>query len=106
MPMTTVYPGYEPLYTILKLALDQAQEGKGDERHNQGSLDFTSQPIMSIPRLLGSDSGVFFQAIKKIQEAQRLPTPEAAMFEYLGAINYIAAGILLLQEKINKEIKK
>jgi hypothetical protein len=93
-----VKDGYYPLFDMLMKALDQSQNGKGNERHNVNPKPFVDQPIMSIPRLLNHDSGVFFQAIKKIQEAQNL-SPDRAEREYLGAIVYIAAGILLLKEK-------
>lgn len=87
-----IEPGYEQLADVLQAALDQAQRGKGKERHAQ-DLPFDSQPIMAIPRLLSSDAGLLYQAIKKLQESARME-PEACIKERLGAINYIAASIL------------
>lgn len=52
---------------------------------------------MEIGRMVGQ-GGPSFQAIKKIQEAMRLPTREAKKHELLGAINYVAATILLIEE--------
>ena len=97
-------PGYEDISIIRQLALDQAQHGKGKERHAQ-DLPFDQQPIMQIPRLLSSDSGLLYQAIKKIQESSRMST-EAAIKERLGAINYIAASILYLQNKDDRKDEK
>ena len=48
-----------------------------------------------------NDIGAFFhtgQAIKKCLEDTKLPTVDAKVRELLGAINYIAAGIIVLQE--------
>lgn len=39
------------------------------------------------------------QAVKKIYESQRLPTKQPAIAELLGAINYIAAAVIVLEEK-------
>lgn len=94
---TPVKEGYVPLYSILIRALAQAQSGKGSERHGQG-LPFEEQPIVVIPRLQNSDIGLMYQAIKKLQESQRMDTG-AAVKERLGAINYIAASIMWLEER-------
>jgi len=88
---------YESLWSVLRQALEQAQDGKGKERHAQG-LPFDKQPIMNIPRLQNSDIGLMYQAIKKLQESQRMEK-DPAIRERLGAINYIAASILWLKEK-------
>jgi len=93
----TVCQGYEPLSRVLDDALDQAQNGKGSERHGQG-LPFKDQPIMNIPKLQNSDIGLMYQAIKKLQESQRMDK-DAAVRERLGAINYIAASILFLENE-------
>lgn len=90
-----IVPGYEPLANVLDDALNQAQQGKGSERHGQG-LPFKDQPIMNIPKLQNSDVGLMYQSIKKLQESQRMDK-DAVVRERLGAINYIAASILFLE---------
>lgn len=95
----SVSPGYEPLAAALQMALDQAQAGKGKERHANGR-PFDRQPIMEIGRMvgLGYPTG---QAKKKTQEAVGMfnrGEPDRAVAELLGAINYLAAAILLIRE--------
>lgn len=91
-----VEPGYEPLFAVLKAALDQAQAGKGKERHANGRA-FVDQPILTLTRLygLGYPMG---QAAKKSEEALRLPKKKAQA-ELLGAINYLAAAYLRIGEQ-------
>jgi hypothetical protein len=86
---------YDSLKSVLDEALAQASTGKGNERHAAGR-DFEDQPICVIPKLLLDDEGValLYQAIKKLQESLRLPPPMRRA-ERLGAINYIAASLLL-----------
>lgn len=90
-------PGYESLLYVLIRAYDQAAQGKGAERH-ACSRPFTAQPMQSISELLGSETGLLYQAMKKIQESQRLE-PNAAIRELLGAINYIAGAIIFKEGK-------
>lgn len=90
-----INPGYEPLAQVLQLALDQSQAGKGIERHGNG-LPFLEQPIMNIGRMVGTGYQIG-QAMKKGQESMRLPK-ERAQAELLGAINYLAAAYLLIEE--------
>lgn len=95
----SVLPGYEPLAMTLQAALDQAQAGKGKERHANGR-PFDRQPIMEIGRMvgLGYPTG---QAKKKTQEAVGMLNrgePDRAVNELLGAINYLAAAIMLIRE--------
>ncbi|NBK25973.1 MAG: hypothetical protein EOM68_28650 [Spirochaetia bacterium] len=91
----TVQQGYEPLAKVLQLALDQAQSGKGVERHGNGKA-FVEQPIMEIGRMVGTGYNLG-QSMKKAQESMRLPKVRAQA-ELLGAINYLAAAYLLLEE--------
>lgn len=94
-----VVPGYEPLAAILQRALDQAQAGKGKERHANGRA-FLDQPIMTIGRMVGVGYQTG-QAMKKAQEAVGMLSrdqPDRAKAELLGAINYLAASILLIEE--------
>lgn len=88
-----VMPGYETLFTILIRALAQAQAGKGKERHAEPDQAFEDQPIIQIGKMVGMgfQNG---QAIKKITEAQGMlkrGDHAAAEREILGAINYLAA---------------
>ena len=92
-----VAKGYEPLGGILDAALHQAQAGKGKERHANGK-PFLQQPIMEIGRMVGPGYATG-QAMKKAQESARLPTREAQVRELLGAINYLAAAALLIEEQ-------
>lgn len=95
-----IVSGYEPLAGVLREALDQAQAGKGKERHANGKA-FLDQPIMEIGRMvgIGYQTG---QAMKKSQEAVGMHSrgePDRAVAEMLGAINYLAAAILAIREQ-------
>ena len=85
--------GYDSLRYVLTLAIEQANAGKGKERHANGK-PFDRQPIMEIGRMVGSGYPLG-QAMKKAQESTRLP-PDRAKAELLGAINYLAAAYMLL----------
>lgn len=90
-----VVEGYEPLLSVLRRALDQAQAGKGSERHGRGK-PFLAQPIFTIADLVGTGFQTG-QAIKKVQEAEGMISKgqhEAAERELLGAINYLSATVL------------
>ena len=91
----TVQPAYYDLFIVLQKALYQAQDGKGAERHGNG-LSFLEQPALTITRAVGLGFPLG-QAMKKIQESQRMDI-DAAKRELLGAINYLAAAILFLNE--------
>ena len=100
-------PGYEQLVSILKAAHEQAAGGKGAERHGNG-LPFGVQPMQTISFLLHSSQGMFYQAIKKVQEANsqldraKLTGDLTAVTlakafaerEVLGAINYLAGALI------------
>jgi hypothetical protein len=91
---------YEGLQTVLNLALSQAAEGKGKQRH-ANDLPFSQQPLMQISRMVGPGFPLG-QAIKKSQEAFGMlgrRQRQAAQAELLGAINYLAAAYLLIEEK-------
>lgn len=94
-------PGYELLAQVMRLAYDQAANGKGAQRHAQAiQQPFNEQPIMQLTRLLGTE-GPTFQVVKKLEEARRLP-PDRALQEALGAVVYsaaIAAHYVLLQKE-------
>ncbi len=86
---------YLALSDVLGRAFEQASIGKGNERHAQ-DLPFTEQPMQLIQRLVGKGFATG-QAIKKIQESDRLPH-DAAIRELLGAINYIAGAIIFMEQ--------
>ena len=90
-------PGYESLADVLIRAYTQAAKGKGAERHATDKA-FHEQPMQSISELLGSHTGLTYQAMKKIQESQRMGK-EAAVRELLGAINYCAGAIIFLERE-------
>ena len=90
------YGNYASLYDVLSRAYQQASSGKGNERHGQ-ALPFEQQPMQSISGLLGTHGGLLYQAVKKVQESQRLPH-DAAVFELLGAINYLAGAVIYLEQ--------
>lgn len=92
-----VKPEYSDLFEVLREALDQAQDGKGHERHaSADDQPYTDQPVLTITRAVGLGFPLG-QAMKKIQECQRMDT-DAAKRELLGAINYLAAAVLFLDE--------
>jgi len=93
----TVQPAYYDLFVVLQQALWQAQNGKGHERHaDSDDQAFTDQPALTVTRAVGLGFPLG-QAMKKIQECQRMDT-DAAKRELLGAINYLAAAVLFLDE--------
>lgn len=94
-------PEYQELARILDEALQQAQSGKGHERHGAGHGSFEDQRIVQINEQLGSNHGALYQACKKAQESAGLPY-ERGRVDLLGAINYIAAAVLILDRKNRK----
>ncbi len=95
--------GYESLGAVLQLAIDQAAKGKGVERHASGE-PFSQQKICRISRSVGVGFALG-QAEKKIEESVRLDA-EAGLRELLGAINYTAAGYIVLQEQVSEDTDK
>jgi hypothetical protein len=87
---------YASLEYVLRRAVEQASKGKGAERHSFGE-PFEQQKICQIARWVGVGSALG-QAIKKTVEAERLPR-DAAVRELLGAINYLAAAVIIIEEK-------
>lgn len=95
-----VEPGYEALASVLQRALDQAQTGKGKDRHAT-EQPFIDQRMMSIGRKVGAGFPIG-QALKKTEEAVGMldrVEEDKAVSEILGAINYLAAAVLLIREK-------
>jgi hypothetical protein len=94
-----VLPGYAKLLAILVEALDQAQEGKGAERHNLGGdIPFERQRMQTISELINSVDGMTYQAVKKITEGVALPTLDRQVRELQGAIVYLAGMITFLRK--------
>ena len=90
---------YAELRRVLDAAYEQAANGKGKERH-ANNKPFTAQPIMEIARMVGPGYQLG-QAMKKAQEAGGMiqrGQPDRAKAELLGAINYLAACVLLIEE--------
>ena len=103
--MKEKFPDYSTLRKILTNAGDQAEFGKGAERHGSDE-PWENQSGLQIARMLRGDpaAGPSFQAIKKIVEAGRLPQQEA-IAEYYGAIVYICKSIKLRSEDECKSIQ-
>ena len=92
--------GYDSLRAIYAMALEQAQGGKGKERHANGQ-PFDQQPICQGGRRFGAGC-LIYQAWKKSHETPVLLQMdngrERAIRELLGVINYAAAAILVIKE--------
>jgi len=99
-----VLPGYEALAYVLDDALEQAQRGKGAVRHASPGEHFCDQPIVRICEWLGDGgrSFVLGQAVKKALESARLHDDHARA-ELLGAINYLAAAVLLIDRRQGRD---
>ena len=90
-------PAYAKLRHVLGEAYDQAAVGKGRDRHVKHEAQaFEHQPICSLQRIYGSGYA-FGQVGKKMEESMRMDT-KAAVAELYGAIIYIAAAIIVLEE--------
>lgn len=87
---------YQKLQDVLNRAYEQAACGKGMDRHANFNEPFEDQQILEITRRIGMGYPLG-QAVKKIYESERLPVDEA-IDELLGAINYIAAGVIRIEE--------
>jgi hypothetical protein len=90
---------YHVLASVLLRAYERAVFGKGKGCHAQ-DLPFGEQPMQQISRLAGSHDGLVYQAIKKIQESQRLDH-DAAIRELLGAIVYTAGNIVYQEGEVS-----
>lgn len=92
---------YQKLKNVLDAAYDQAKNGKGQDRHAYSNDErFENQIICEVARRVGNGYQLG-QAVKKIYESQRLST-EGAIEELLGAINYIAAAVIVLREGLRE----
>lgn len=90
---------YAELQRVLEAAHAQASRGKGLERHGSVGEKFEDQQIVQLGEWMGNGGSTHFaigQACKKSLESTRL-TPERAVAELLGAINYLAAAVLVVE---------
>jgi hypothetical protein len=94
---------YRSLVRVFDDALEQAQGGKGIERHAGHGERFEDQQIVQLGEWMGS-STVFAigQACKKSIESTRLPD-DRARAELLGAINYLAAAVLVIDRRKSEQ---
>jgi hypothetical protein len=92
---------YEALMGVLRRAYEQASAGKGRERHAAENEPFGQQVICEVTRRLGTGYPLG-QAVKKIYESQRLGGARG-VHELLGAINYIAAAVIVMEENTDAE---
>lgn len=91
-------PAYTRLADVLERAFDQASGGKGKDRHVKAEGQaFDDQPICSLQRIYGNGYA-FGQVGKKMEESMRMPK-DAAVAELLGAINYLAAAVIVREEQ-------
>lgn len=96
---------YESLKRVLDGALNQASNGKGNERHAAG-LPFEQQPICTLPKQGHGLGALTYQVAKKAGETNtllKIKGVDAAIRELRGCINYAAAGILYL-ESLKKDV--
>jgi hypothetical protein len=94
---------YDRLMNVLMAAYDQGAKGKGKERHSSG-LPFENQPLKDIQKLVGVGFS-FGQAIKKLQESQKMldrGSIEAAKTEILGAIVYCAGAHVYIEDELEE----
>ena len=96
-----------PYYRLAKVFNDaflQASAGKGQERHAYSKNEpYSSQVLCEMDKRLGGNAiGPRYQAVKKIYESARMD-PDKAIRELHGAINYLAAAIIILEEKNNSD---
>lgn len=98
--------GYECLGRVLQAAHDQSAYGKGKIRH-ANARPFERQPIMEIGRMVGPGYQTG-QAMKKAQEAGGMLArgeADAARAELLGAIVYLSAAVLLIEERMAQAVR-
>lgn len=90
-------PGeYISLGLVMQSALEQASKGKGKERHASEGEAYEDQIICEVARRVGLGYPLG-QAVKKIYESQRIGG-ERGVAELLGALNYIAAAVIVMRE--------
>ena len=97
---TNIDNDFATLSNILNSAYKQAAIGKGIKRHGEPGIKIEDQTVLKISHLVkgAPHAGPLFQVLKKAIESTRL-TPEAAIHELLGVINYAAFCIIILREE-------
>lgn len=103
--LVNLYPvevaeGYESLFGVLQEALNQAQFGKGHERYAEPGKPFHAQDACREARELGLTTPIH-KAREKAEEALHLD-PNQAIDELVGAINYLAAAVIVIEETKKK----
>jgi len=88
---------YMKLADVFEMAYNQAANGKGKERHASEKENYEDQPICEITRRVGMGYPLG-QAMKKTQESLRFEEPQRRIAELLGAINYLAAAVIIEME--------
>ena len=91
-----IYDRYKKLSHVLDEAYKQAIIGKGRERHDDGEYIENQHTLRTGRTHIGFLTG---QAAKKIEEQVRLPL-DRQKNELLGAINYCAFQVILINEKL------
>ncbi len=94
-----------PYYSLVKVFNDaflQASNGKGNERHAYSDREpYSDQVLCEMDKRLGGNAiGPRYRAVKKIYESARME-PDRAIHEILGAINYLAAAVIILTDKLS-----
>lgn len=97
-------PGeYVSLGLVMQSAIEQASKGKGKERHASEGEDYEDQIICEVARRVGLGYPLG-QAVKKIYESQRIGG-ERGVAELLGALNYVAAAVIVMREGLEPAFK-
>ena len=94
---------YESLVQVYQDAVIQASKGKGRERHASEGEAYEDQIICEVARRVGLGYPLG-QAVKKIYESQRLGG-ERGVAELLGALNYVAAAVIVMREGLEPASK-
>ena len=95
---------YYQLRHVFRLAIEQAESGKGRERHAEVGENYEDQIICEVTRRVGLGYPLG-QAVKKVYESQRLGGARG-LDELLGAMNYLAAAFIVMQERVKAETAK
>lgn len=85
---------YQSLRAVFSDAAVHASEGKGKDRHAT-DVPYEDQLSTWINKQLGTNHFAIGQAVKKLIESTRLE-PEHARSELLGALNYAATAVIVL----------
>lgn len=95
-------PDYLRVALVLQEALDQAQSGKGHQRHGGDKLPFSGQSWSQITAAVGGGY-LAGQYAKKMAEAMSLPADEGRP-DLLGAI--IEAALLVIYRDVKHDAEE